>query len=128
MTNINIKVMNPMIIIANKVVTNLRNNFKLAGSAEYSKGSSMSAPYVVELTLGENPAPRLDKALASVVPAEVTLSRSRITKLIAEGAVTLAGEPITTLKYKAPAGSIFSIVLHRRHNYPKNTPCWSLIL
>ena len=118
--------MNPMIIIANKVVTNLRNNFKLAGSAEYSKGSSMSAPYVVELTLGENPAPRLDKALASVVPAEVTLSRSRITKLIAEGAVTLAGEPITKLKYKAPAGSIFRIVMPPVQDYenaqPENIP------
>ena len=89
MTNIKIKVKNPMIITANKVVTKRRNNLKLAGSAEYSEGSSMSAPYVVELTLGENPAPRLDKALASVVPAEVTLSRSRITKLIAEGAVSL---------------------------------------
>ena len=126
MTNINIKVMNPMIIIANKVVTNLRNNFKLAGSAEYSKGSSMSAHYVVELTLGENPAPRLDKALASVVPAEVTLSRSRITKLIAEGAVTLAGEPITKLKYKAPAGSIFRIVMPPVQDYenaqPENIP------
>ena len=126
MTNIKIKVKNPMIITANKVVTKRRNNFKLAGSAEYSEGSSMSAPYVVELTLGENPAPRLDKALASVVPAEVTLSRSRITKLIAEGAVTLAGEPITKLKYKAPAGSVFKIVMPPTQDYenaqPENIP------
>ena len=126
MTNIKIKVKNPMIITANKVVTKRRNNLKLAGSAEYSEGSSMSAPYVVELTLGENPAPRLDKALASVVPAEVTLSRSRITKLIAEGAVTLAGEPITKLKYKAPAGSVFKIVMPPTQDYenaqPENIP------
>ena len=126
MTNIKIKVKKPMIITANKVVTKRRNNLKLAGSAEYSEGSSMSAPYVVELTLGENPAPRLDKALASVVPAEVTLSRSRITKLIAEGAVTLAGEPITKLKYKAPAGSVFKIVMPPTQDYenaqPENIP------
>ena len=114
--------MKPMIMTASKVVTKRRNNFKLVGSTENSEGSSMTVPHIVELTLGENPAPRLDKALASVVPAEVTLSRSRITKLISLGAVTLDGEPVTKLKYKAPAGSVFRIVMPPVQDYENAQP------
>ncbi|MGY9053446.1 MAG: hypothetical protein ACKVH9_07780, partial [Rhodobacterales bacterium] len=122
MTNIKINVMKPIIITTNRVVTKRRNNFKFVGSAEKSQGLSMSIPHVVELTLGENPAPRLDKALASVVPAEVTLSRSRITKLIAAGAVTMDGVPITKLKFKALEGTVFKVVMPPAEDYENAQP------
>ncbi len=79
-------------------------------------------PHVIELTLGENPAPRLDKALAKVVPAEVTLSRSRLTKLIEAGAVTRDGVAITTLKYKAPEGTVFKVVMPPVEDYDNAKP------
>jgi len=82
----------------------------------------MSVPTVLELTLSENPAPRLDKALASVVPAEVTLSRSRLTKLIEAGAVTRDGVAVTTLKYKAPAGTVFHVVMPPVEDYENAQP------
>lgn len=77
----------------------------------------MSEPVIVELTVGENPAPRLDKALAKVVPAEVTLSRSRLTKLIEAGEVSLDGVPVTKLKYKAIPGSVFKVVMPPAEDY-----------
>jgi len=82
----------------------------------------MSVPTVIELIVGENPAPRLDKALASVVPAEVILSRSRLTKLIEAGAVTRDGVAVTTLKYKAPAGTVFQVVMPPVEDYENAQP------
>jgi 23S rRNA pseudouridine1911/1915/1917 synthase len=82
----------------------------------------MSVPNVVELTVGENPAPRLDKALASVVPAEVTLSRSRLTKLIEAGDVTLDGVAVTKLKYKAVEGDVFKVVMPAAEDYENAQP------
>ena len=114
--------MKPIIITISRVVTKRRNNFKFVGSVENSEGLSMSIPHVVELTLGENPAPRLDKALASVVPAEVTLSRSRITKLIAAGAVTMDGVPITKLKFKALEGTVFKVAMPPAEDYENAQP------
>lgn len=79
-------------------------------------------PIIIELTVGENPAPRLDKALAKVVPAEVTLSRSRLTKLIEAGAVTLDGVPVTTLKYKTTEGTVFKVVMPPAEDYENAQP------
>lgn len=51
----------------------------------------MAAPLkVVRVQLGPDPAQRLDKALAAVVPEGLGLSRSRLVRLIAEGAVARA--------------------------------------
>lgn len=47
---------------------------------------------------------RLDKALIAVAPAEASLSRSRLTKLIAEGAVTGPNGAITDGKSRAMPG------------------------
>lgn len=82
----------------------------------------MSEPVIVELVVGENPAPRLDKALAQVVPAEVTLSRSRLTKLIEAGDVSHDGDVITTLKYKATAGDVFRVVMPPVEDYENAQP------
>ncbi|MEL6570617.1 MAG: RNA pseudouridine synthase, partial [Pseudomonadota bacterium] len=41
---------------------------------------------LVTFAIAENPPPRLDKALARDVPEAAELSRSRLAKLIADGA------------------------------------------
>ncbi|HWW12943.1 MAG TPA: RluA family pseudouridine synthase, partial [Brevundimonas sp.] len=49
----------------------------------------------------ETPGVRLDKALAEVFP---TLSRARLQALLAEGAISLDGETLTSGSAKARAG------------------------
>ena len=46
---------------------------------------------LIEFHIAAAPPPRLDKALARDVPAEETLSRTRLARLIGEGAVTVDG-------------------------------------
>jgi 23S rRNA pseudouridine1911/1915/1917 synthase len=50
---------------------------------------------LVRFTLQDNPPARLDKALARDVPEEAALSRSRLTRLLAEGAVRVDGVIVT---------------------------------
>ncbi|MEZ5686695.1 MAG: RluA family pseudouridine synthase [Paracoccaceae bacterium] len=66
---------------------------------------------ILRVVIGENPPARLDKALAELVPEEAALSRSRLTKLIAEGAVVRDGQPVTDQKAKVSEGDIFEITL-----------------
>lgn len=48
---------------------------------------------------------RVDKALAAAAPAEASLSRSRLAKLIAQGAVTGPAGPLTDVKARALPGA-----------------------
>lgn len=66
---------------------------------------------LVEVIIAENPPPRLDKALARDVPAEANLSRSRLVKLIAEGAVRRAGDVVSDPKTKVAEGDVFEIAV-----------------
>lgn len=61
----------------------------------------------ITVTVGEDD--RLDKALARAVPEAASLSRSRLMRLIAEGAVSRGGVAITDPKTKAVAGEDFVI-------------------
>ena len=73
---------------------------------------------VLVLTLSDAPPPRLDKALAQVVPEDVTLSRSRLAKLIEEGAVAHAdGTVVTVLKTKGQPGEEFHITIPEVQDY-----------
>lgn len=64
------------------------------------------------LTLNDAPPPRLDKALAQVVPEGVTLSRSMLTKLIEGGSVSrVGGAVVTVLKTKGKAGEEWQVIL-----------------
>lgn len=65
----------------------------------------------LEVTLGEAPPDRLDKALARDVPEGASLSRSRLVRLIAEGAVTRDGHPVTDPKTRPHAGETYHIAL-----------------
>lgn len=63
------------------------------------------------MTLGLEPPDRLDKALARDVPPEASLSRSRLMRMLAEGAVTLDGTPVTDPKHRPAAGETYLIRL-----------------
>ena len=64
----------------------------------------------MRVILGAAPPGRLDKALARDVPEDAALSRSRLMRLIAEGAVTRGGEVVTDPKARVSAGEVFEIV------------------
>jgi 23S rRNA pseudouridine1911/1915/1917 synthase len=66
-------------------------------------------PTCVSFVIGEAPPPRLDKALARDVPEGAALSRTRLARLIAEGAVTLNGEVVTDAKARAVTGDMVEI-------------------
>ena len=85
----------------------------------------MSEP-VLAVTVGETPPPRLDKALAEVVPEAASLSRSRLGKLIEAGAVRRqGGAVVTALKTQAAPGEVFEITLpeaQTSHAQPEDIP------
>ncbi|SDE16559.1 23S rRNA pseudouridine1911/1915/1917 synthase [Paracoccus isoporae] len=63
------------------------------------------------LTIPDNVDDRIDKALADLVPAEAALSRSRIARLIAEGAVSGPDGVVRGAKLKVQPGQSFRIHL-----------------
>ncbi|MFT5870055.1 MAG: 23S rRNA pseudouridine1911/1915/1917 synthase [Paracoccaceae bacterium] len=73
----------------------------------------MSAPQskIVAVRIGPNPAPRLDKALARDVPEDASLSRSRLARLIAEGAVQLNGVVVTDAKAKVLEDDLLEVTV-----------------
>jgi 23S rRNA pseudouridine1911/1915/1917 synthase len=75
---------------------------------------SLSAPLItVEFVIAENPPNRLDKAIARDVPAEANLSRSRLAKLIAEGAIVVSGKVATDQKAKVAEGAKVKITVEQ---------------
>ena len=66
---------------------------------------------ILRVTIGEAPADRLDKALAALVPEEAALSRSRLARMIAEGAVRRDGQPVTDQKARVAEGEVYEITL-----------------
>ena len=80
---------------------------------------------LVTILIGEDPPSRLDKALARDVPEGEQLSRSRITKLIDQGAVLRAGEALTDQKTKVKEGDEITIRLEEAadsHIEPEDIP------
>ncbi|MBA3909289.1 MAG: RNA pseudouridine synthase [Rhodobacter sp.] len=59
------------------------------------------------VTIGEDAPARLDKALAAAVPEEAALSRSRLMRMIAEGAVSRDGMVVTDAKAKVAPGESY---------------------
>lgn len=66
-------------------------------------------PRIVFVTIGANPPPRLDKALARDVPEAAHLSRSRLARLLDQGAVRKAGSVIGDPRSKVAEGDVFEI-------------------
>ena len=76
-------------------------------SSEDMDGDSLE----LEVIIGANPPDRLDKALARDVPEEASLSRSRLVKMISEGAVSRDGVVLSDTKAKVAEGDVIVIAL-----------------
>ena len=63
------------------------------------------------VTLGDDAPARLDKALAAAVPEAAALSRSRLMRMIADGAVSLDGQAVTDPKARTMPGQVFALRL-----------------
>lgn len=66
---------------------------------------------VIEITIPFGAPARLDKALADLVPVDASISRSRIAKMLSDGAVTRDGAVITDQKYKVQPGEVYILRL-----------------
>ena len=66
---------------------------------------------VVLVTIGADPPPRLDKALARDVPEAAHLSRSRIAKLLSDGGVVSGGVVVSDPKARTAEGDVFEITV-----------------
>ena len=66
---------------------------------------------LVTVILGDDPPPRLDKALARDVPEDAHLSRSRIAKLIEGGAVSRGGVVLESARVRVAAGDTIVIAV-----------------
>jgi 23S rRNA pseudouridine1911/1915/1917 synthase len=66
---------------------------------------------ILEVVIGQDPPERLDKALARDVPEAAALSRSRLARLIAQGAVSRNGALVRDLKAKVVAGEVYAIAI-----------------
>ena len=79
----------------------------------------------LRVIIGDTPPPRLDKALARDVPEEAALSRTRLARLIAEGAVTRDGVALRDVKEKVTAGDEIVIAVpqaEESHIGPEDIP------
>ncbi len=66
---------------------------------------------LLRFTIAAEPPPRLDKALSRDVPASADLSRTRITRLLAEGKIRINGQVVTDPKAKLSEGDEVEIGL-----------------
>ena len=64
---------------------------------------------IVSFEIAENPPARLDKALGRDVPEASTLSRSRLAKLIADGAVKVDGVVVSDPRFRVAEGAFIEV-------------------
>ena len=79
----------------------------------------------VRFRIAEAPPSRLDKAVARDVPVDANLSRSRLSKLIAEGAVSVDGVVVENPKAKVAEGADIIITVQEAqdsHILPEDIP------
>lgn len=83
------------------------------------------AEALVRFVIAENPPKRLDKALSLNVPVEASLSRTRLAKLLSEGAVKVNGAVVTDPKAKITEGAEVEIAVpqaEESHIGPEDIP------
>ncbi|MBO9479092.1 RluA family pseudouridine synthase [Shimia sp. R11_0] len=83
------------------------------------------AQALVEFVIAEDPPKRLDKALSRDVPVEASLSRTRLSKLIGEGGVTVNGVVVADPKHKVTGGEAIAITVplaEESHIGPEDIP------
>ncbi len=66
---------------------------------------------IVSFDIQNAPPPRLDKAIARDVPQDASLSRSRLAKLITQGAVALNGHVVTDPRHRASEGDAIEVTI-----------------
>ena len=79
----------------------------------------------VQFEIADAPPPRLDKALGRDVPLDASLSRSRLAKLIADGAVQVDGVTVTDARFRIAAGAVVTVVVdvaEESHIGPEDIP------
>jgi 23S rRNA pseudouridine1911/1915/1917 synthase len=79
----------------------------------------------VSFIIGDSPPSRLDKALARDVPEAAALSRTRLARLIGDGAVQINGAPVTDAKARVAAGDEVAIAVQdaaESHILPEDIP------
>jgi 23S rRNA pseudouridine1911/1915/1917 synthase len=79
----------------------------------------------VEFRIAANPPPRLDKALARDVPDGAALSRTRLARLLEDGAVTVNGRPVQNPKARVAEGDTITIAVpaeEESHILPEAIP------
>jgi 23S rRNA pseudouridine1911/1915/1917 synthase len=79
----------------------------------------------IRFTIAEAPPSRLDKALARDVPEEEALSRTRLSRLLEEGAVTVDGEIARNPKARVAAGAQIALQIkdvQDSHILPESIP------
>lgn len=69
------------------------------------------AASLITFEIEANPAPRLDKALGRDVPDDASLSRSRLAKLIADGAVMVNGTTVTDPRFRVTEGAQITVTV-----------------
>jgi 23S rRNA pseudouridine1911/1915/1917 synthase len=110
-------VMRPRIMVPANAVTRIFRNLSSGGGAASGLGSvgagdmSDIAGAIVKVMIGPNPPDRLDKALARDVPEEASLSRSRLARLLAEGAVRKGGAIVTDAKTRVSEGEVYEVTV-----------------
>ncbi|MGP6086532.1 RluA family pseudouridine synthase [Antarctobacter jejuensis] len=72
---------------------------------------------ILRITIAADPPPRLDKALARDVPEAAALSRTRLARLIAQGAVSRDGTVMTDPKAKVTEGDVVEIGVPPAEDY-----------
>lgn len=83
----------------------------MAYTAASEDDEDFGAQDTLTVTIVEGAADRIDKALARSVPEEAALSRTRLMKMIAEGAILRAGAPVTDPKTKVEDGEEIVLLL-----------------
>ncbi|MDP5361136.1 MAG: RluA family pseudouridine synthase [Paracoccaceae bacterium] len=66
---------------------------------------------LITFEIGPNPPSRLDKALGRDVPDDAALSRSRLSKLIADGAVAVDGTVVTDPRHRITQGAVVAVTV-----------------
>jgi 23S rRNA pseudouridine1911/1915/1917 synthase len=66
---------------------------------------------LVTFRIAADPPPRLDKALGRDVPDDASLSRSRLGRLIAEGAVSVDGTVVTDPRFRVTEGAAIAVTV-----------------
>lgn len=99
-------VITPPIITSVRMITNHFSKRRLGG-----KASEGSVSDIITFQIGPDPAPRLDKALARDVPEGAHLSRTRLMRLVEEGAVCVNETAITNPKARVTEGDQITIAM-----------------